>query len=52
MAHHTKESADVDRNPHDSILGSQGIMASFDNVMTMRRASDGKGAVHVIGKDM
>ena len=48
-----KEGADVDRYPHDSILGSQGIMASFDNVMTMRRTSDGKGGVlNVIGKDV
>ncbi len=39
--------------PDNTILGSQGIMASFDNIMMMKKTSDGKGAVlNIIGKDV
>ena len=54
MVHHTrKENNEADHNPFNSILGSQGIMASFNTVMIMRKASDGNGAVlSVTGKDV
>ena len=54
MVHHTrKENNEADSNPYNSILGSQGIMASFDNIMMMKKTSDGKGAVlNIIGKDV
>ena len=54
MVHHTRKgNSEADHNPHDAILGSQGIMASFDTVMTMKRTSDGQGAVlNTTGKDI
>ena len=54
MVHHTRKgNNEADHNPHDAILGSQGIMASFDTVMTMKRTSDGQGAVlYTTGKDI
>ena len=54
MVHHTrKENNEAEHNPFNSILGSQGIMASFDTVLIMKKASDGNGAVlRVTGKDV
>ncbi len=54
MVHHTrKENNEADSNPYNSILGSQGIMASFDNIMMMKKTSDGKSTVlNIIGKDV
>lgn len=54
MVHHTrKENNEAENNPYNSILGSQGIMASFDNIMIMKKSSDAKGTVlNVIGKDV
>ena len=54
MVHHTrKENNDADHNPYNSILGSQGIMASFDTIMIMKKASNGYGAVlNITGKDV
>ena len=54
MVHHTrKEINEAEHNPFNSILGSQGIMASFDTVLIMIKAPDGNGAVlRVTGKDV
>ena len=40
-----KKNNEAEHNPFNSILGSQGIMASFDTVLIMKKASDGNGAV-------
>ena len=54
MVHHTrKENNQADYNPYQSILGSQGIIASFDTVMIMSKSKDGKGAtLNITGKDV
>lgn len=54
MVHHTrKENNQADHNPYQSILGSQGIIASFDTVMIMSKSKDGKGAtLNITGKDV
>ena len=54
MIHHTRKPNGIaDNSPYDAILGSQGISASFDTLMAMKRADDGNGAVlNITGKDV
>ncbi|MFL2813431.1 MAG: AAA family ATPase [Candidatus Puniceispirillales bacterium] len=54
MVHHTrKENNQADYSPYQSILGSQGIIASFDTVMVMSKSKDGNGAtLSITGKDV
>ena len=54
MVHHTRKTNGLpDSSPFDAILGSQGISASFDTLLAMRKASDGKGAtLNITGKDV
>lgn len=56
MVHHTRKSSGLpNHNPYDEILGSQGIIGSFDTVMIMRgkETTDGKAAVlNISGKDV
>ena len=54
MVHHTrKNNGDSDQYPIDGVLGSQGINASFDTILVMKKAKDGQGSVlSVTGKDV
>lgn len=56
MVHHTRKSNGLpNHNPYDEILGSQGIIGSFDTVMIMRgkETTDSKAAVlNISGKDV
>jgi hypothetical protein len=52
--HHTrKKSGEADENPFETILGSQGIMATVDTVAVMNQKPGSKDAiVHITGKDV
>ena len=52
--HHTrKKNGEADENPFETILGSQGIMATVDTVAVMNQKSGSKDAlVHITGKDV
>jgi len=52
--HHTrKKSGEADENPFETILGSQGIMATVDTVAVMNQKAGSKDAlVHITGKDV
>lgn len=53
MVHHTRKGNGIpEYNPHDAILGSVGIRASFDTNMTMERDKNGKYLLNVEGKDV
>ena len=54
FVHHTrKKSGETEENPFETILGSQGIMATVDTVAVMTQKPGSKDAlVHMTGKDV
>ena len=54
MVHHTRKNTnESDQYPLDGVLGSQGINASFDTILVMKKSKDGRGCVlNLAGKDV